>query len=186
MLPPEIAPLRPEMVVVGRAMPVLVVAVHGPQARPFGLLTEALDQLASGEVYLAHGGGIPCAAWGEILTVTAKSRGAAGAVLHGYHRDTTKVLAQGWPVFSHGAYAQDSAVRSSVVAYRVPVELGGVSIEPGCLVFGDVDGVVILPRELEDEVLERALEKVSAESRVLESIRAGLSSTAAFERYGVL
>lgn len=186
LLPPEISPLQPHMVVVGRAMPVLVTAVYGPQARPFGLLTEALDQLSQGEVYVAHGGGVPCAAWGEILTATAKIRGAAGAVVHGYHRDTPKVLAQAWPVFSHGAYAQDSSVRSAVVSYRVPIEIGGVSIQPGELVIGDVDGVVIIPRELEDEVLGRALEKASAENVVLDAIRRGLSSTAAFEQYGVL
>lgn len=186
LLPPEISPLRPEMVVVGRAMPVVVAGVYGPQPRPFGLLTDALDQLNPGDVYVSHGGGVPAAAWGEILTETAKIRGATGAVIHGYHRDTAKVLAQAWPVFSHGAYAQDSSVRTSVVGYRVPIEIGGVSIRPGDLVVGDVDGVVIIPHELENEVLERAFAKASAENVVLDAIRQGLSSTAAFERYGVL
>lgn len=185
-LPAEIRPLRSEMVVVGRAMPVLVAAVSGPQAQPFGRLTEALDQLQPGEVYVAHGGGVPCAAWGEILTATARTRGATGAVLHGYHRDTWKVLAQDWPVFSHGAYGQDASVRSVVTDVRVRIEIEGVVVEPGDLIIGDVDGVVVVPRELEDEVLERALEKASTENVVLEAIRNGLSSTEAFARHGVL
>jgi 4-hydroxy-4-methyl-2-oxoglutarate aldolase len=185
-LPPEIRPLQPEMVVVGRAMPVVVAAVYGPQAQPFGRLTEALDQLSPGDVWVADGGGVSCAAWGEILTATARIRGAAGAVLHGYHRDTPKVLAQGWPVFSHGPYAQDAAVRSIVIDVRVRIEIDGVAVEPGDLIVGDVDGVVVVPRALEDEVLERALEKASAENVVLGAIESGLSSTEAFARYGVL
>jgi regulator of RNase E activity RraA len=185
-LPATIRPLRAEMVVVGRAMPVLVEGVYGPQAQPFGRLTEALDQLQPGEVYVAHGGGVPCAAWGEILTATARLRGAAGAVLHGYHRDTWKVLAQDWPVFSHGSYGQDASIRSVVTDVRVRIEIEGVVVEPGDLIVGDVDGVVVVPREIEDEVLERSFEKASAENLVLHAIRDGLSSTEAFARYGVL
>jgi regulator of RNase E activity RraA len=167
-------------------MPVLVAQVCGAQPRPYGALTEALDQLQPGEVWVAHGGGARCAAWGEILTATARARGAAGAVLHGYHRDTPKVLAQDWPVFSHGAFGADAGVRSSVIAYRVPIEIGDVRIEPGDLLVGDVDGVVVVPRALEEEVLERALEKASAENTVLTAIRDGMSSTDAFAKYGVL
>jgi regulator of RNase E activity RraA len=185
-LPPAIKPLRPGLDVVGRAMPVVTTEVSGPQPRAFGLLTEALDQLQPGEVYLVDGGGAPCAAWGEILTETARMRGAVGAVVHGYHRDTPKVLAREWPVFSHGAFAQDASVRSAVTAYRVGIEIGGVAIEPGDLVVGDVDGVVIVPRDVEDEVLTRALEKASTENAVLAAIRAGMSSSAAYDEYGVL
>lgn len=185
-LPPAVRPLQSGVGVVGRAMPVLAAEVAGPQPRPFGLLTDALDQLQSGEVYVVDGGGARCAAWGEILTATARMRGAVGAVIHGYHRDTRAVLAQSWPVFSHGPFAQDSRLRSAVVAYRVGIEIGGVAIEPGDLVVGDVDGVVIVPRALEDDVLMLALEKANAENTVLAGISAGMSSTAAFERYGVL
>jgi 4-hydroxy-4-methyl-2-oxoglutarate aldolase len=185
-LPPAIRPLRADLGVVGRAMPVLTAEAMGPQGRPFGLLTDALDQLQPGEVYVVDGGGVPCAAWGEILTATARMRGASGAVIHGYHRDTRAVLAQEWPVFSHGPFAQDSRVRSAVVAYREAIEIGGVAVEPGDLVVGDVDGVVIVPRAIEDDVLIRALEKASAENTVLGAIDAGMSSTAAFEQFGVL
>jgi regulator of RNase E activity RraA len=184
-LPPAIAPLHANAVIVGRAMPVVATQVSGPQVRPFGLLTVALDQLQPGEVYLVDGGGAPCAAWGEILTETARMRGAVGAVIHGYHRDTPK-LPQDWPIFSRGPFAQDSSVRSAVTAYRVGIEIGGVAIEPGDLVVGDVDGVVIVPREIEDDVLARALDKASAENVVLAAIHAGMSSTAAFEQYRVL
>jgi 4-hydroxy-4-methyl-2-oxoglutarate aldolase len=185
-LPPAIQPLQRSMVLVGRAMPVLIADVFGPQRSPFGRLTEALDQLGSGEVYLARGGRTECAAWGEIMTATARVRGAAGAVLDAFHRDTTRVLEQDWPVFSRGRFAQDAGVRATVMDYRVPVELGGVLVRPGDLVLGDLDGVVVVPAEIEDEVLERALTKATAENLVRQAIENGMSSTDAFATYGVL
>lgn len=185
-LPPEIRPLSPGSVLVGRAMPVLIADVFGPQPKPFGLLTEALDQLEAGEVYLARNGERPTAAWGEILTATAKARGANGAVVDGYHRDTPAVLEQDWPVFSRGCYAQDAQVRKVVTDYRIPIEIGQVGITPGDLVFGDVDGVLIIPREVEDEVLERALVKAQGENRVRAAIEGGMSSTEAFTTFGIL
>jgi 4-hydroxy-4-methyl-2-oxoglutarate aldolase len=185
-LPQPVQPLRESMVVVGRAMPVLMMDVHGPQKKPFGLLTEALDDLRPGEVYVAGGGDMRCAYWGELLTATARTRGAAGAVVDGFHRDTPKVLEQNWPVFSRGRYAQDSSVRTAVANFRCPVEIGGVWIEPGDLVFGDLDGVVIVPRAVEVEVVTRALEKARGEKVVRQAIEGGMSATAAFKKFGIL
>ena len=167
-------------------MLVLMMVVFCPKARSFGLLTEALDQLQAGEVYLAAGGLMRCAYWGEILTATAKTRGAAGAVIDGFHRDTPQVLAQDWPVFSRGRFAQDSAVRTQVAAYRCPLEVGGVVVQPGDLVVGDLDGVVVVPRRVEAEVIARALEKARGEKLVRRAIEAGMSSTEAFKAYGIL
>jgi regulator of RNase E activity RraA len=185
-LPPEITGIQPQMVVAGWAMPVLIGDVFGPQRRPFGRLTEALDSIGPGEVYLARNGRTPCAAWGEILTATAKRNGAVGAVIDGYHRDTPRVLTQDFPVFSRGAYGQDAGVRTVVLDFRLTVEIAGVTVDPGDLVVGDRDGVLVVPKELEDEVLERALAKVRAENEVLRAIRDGLTATQAFDRFGVL
>jgi 4-hydroxy-4-methyl-2-oxoglutarate aldolase len=185
-LPQPIQPLREEMKLAGRAMPVVMIDVFGKQKKPFGLLTEALDQLQTGEIYLASGGDMRCAYWGEILTATAKKRGAVGAVINGFHRDTPKVLEQSWPVFSRGRFAQDSAVRTQVADYRCPIEIGQVSVQPDDLVFGDLDGVVIVPKKVEAEVIERALAKARGEKLVRKEIEAGMSSTAAFKKYGIL
>lgn len=186
ILPAPVQPMRESMVVAGRAMPVLMIDVHGPQKRPFGLLTQALDDLRPGEVYVAGGGGMRCAYWGELLTATARTRGAVGAVIDGYHRDTPKVLEQNWPVFSRGRYAADSAVRTQVADFRCPTEINGVWIEPGDLVFGDLDGVVIVPRAVEAEVVQRALEKARGERVVRKAIEGGMSATAAFQKFGIL
>src|SRR5215470_11255142 len=185
-LPQPIQPMREQMKLAGRAMPVLMIDVFGKQKKPFGLLTEALDQLQPGEIYLASGGDMRCAYWGEILTATAKKRGAVGAVIDGFHRDTPRVLEQNWPVFTRGRFAQDSAVRTQVIDYRCPMEIGQVSVQPGDLVFGDLDGVVIVPRKIEAEVIERALVKARGEKLVRKEIEAGMSSTTAFRKYGIL
>lgn len=185
-LPQPVQPMLPEMKLVGRAMPVLMIDVHGPQKKPFGKLTEALDQLGPGDIYLASGGDMRCAYWGEILTATARCRGAVGAVINGYHRDTPRVLEQDWPVFSRGRFAQDSSVRTQVVDYRCPIEVGQVAVQPGDLVFGDLDGVVIVPRNVEDEVITEALAKAAGENLVRKEIESGMSSTAAFAKYGIL
>ena len=139
-----------------------------------------------GEIYVATGGEMRCAYWGEILTATAKKRGAVGAVINGFHRDTPRVLEQNWPVFSRGRFAQDSAVRTQVVDYRCPIEVGQASVAPGDLIFGDLDGVIVVPRPVEAEVIERALAKARGEKLVRKEIEAGMSSTAAFKKYGIL
>jgi regulator of RNase E activity RraA len=185
-LPQPIQPMREHMKLAGRAMPALMIDVYGKQTQPFRKLTEALDQLEPGEIYLASGGAMRCAYWGEILTATAKKRGATGAVINGFHRDTPRVLEQNWPVFSRGRYAQDSAVRTQVADFRCAIEVENVRVEPGDLVFGDLDGVVVVPRNSETDVVRRALEKARGEKLVRKEIDAGMSSTDAFRKYGIL
>ena len=147
---------------------------------------EALDQLKPGEVYLASGGNMTCAYWGELLTATARMKGALGAVINGYHRDTPRVLEQNWPVFSRGSYAQDSGVRAMVSDYRCPVVIDDLHINPGDLVVGDMDGVVIIPSSTEKEVIVRALEKLESEGLVRREIENGQSITSIFLKYKVL
>jgi regulator of RNase E activity RraA len=185
-LPPPIQPMRESTVLVGRAMPVVMADCFGPQPDPFGRLTEALDQLQPGEVWIAAGADFRSANWGELLTATARMRGAAGAVVNGYHRDTPRVLEQDWPVFSRGRFAQDSAPRMKVIDFRVPIEIEGVRISPGDLIFGDLDGVLVIPRELEDQVIPQALEKARGERLVRKAIESGMSSTDAFKKFGIL
>jgi 4-hydroxy-4-methyl-2-oxoglutarate aldolase len=185
-LPQPVQPALTAMKLIGRAMPVLMIDVYGEQDQPFGKLTEALDQLEPGDVYLASGGAMRCAYWGEILTATARTRGANGAVINGYHRDTPQMLEQDWPVFSRGRFAQDSGVRTKVVDYRCRIEVGPVTVQPGDLVFGDLDGVLVIPRAYEAEVVEKALEKARGEKLVRKEIEGGMSSTAAFAKYGIL
>jgi regulator of RNase E activity RraA len=194
-LPPRIQPLRDDMVVIGRAMPVLEADVFVERsgsarnplmAQPFGLMFAALDDLKPGEVYLCTGASPRYALWGELMSTRAIHLGAAGAVLDGYSRDTRSILALDFPTFSSGRYAQDQGQRGKVIDFRVPIEIEGVLIRPGDLVFGDLDGVCIIPREAEGEVCEGALEKVRGERQVREAIEAGLSASEAFAKFGIM
>jgi len=194
-LSPTIRPLRPEMVVIGRAMPVLEANAfsasdpngRGPlSAQAFGLLFQALDDLKRHEVYVATGCAPQFALWGGLMTTRAMHLKAAGAVLDGYSRDTPEVLQSGLPVFSYGGYAQDQGPRGKVVDWRVPVEINGVRIKPGDIVFGDLDGVLVIPREAEEEAIRRALEKASTENQVRAAIERGMSTVEAFRTFGVM
>jgi len=194
-LPPAIRPLRPEMVIAGRAMPVLEAncfAADEPNGQlplsrqPFGLLFQALDDLKPHEVYVATGCAPQFALWGGLMTTRALHLKAAGAVLDGYSRDTPEVLQLGMPVFSYGGFAQDQGPRGKVVDYRVAVEIQGVRIAPGDIVFGDLDGVLVIPRAAEEEAIRRALEKASTENKVRDAIRAGMSTVEAFRKFGVM
>lgn len=184
-LPQAIRPLQENMKVIGRAMPVLTMDVYGNQEEPFGLMTQALDDLQEGEVYISAGAEFRSATWGEIMTATAKMRKARGAVVYGYHRDTPQVLSQHFPVFSLGHYAQDSGPRMKIAEYRTRIQVGDVWVKPGDLVFGDIDGVLIIPREVEEDVLVKALEKAKAEKVVRKEIESGRSSTEVFKEYGI-
>lgn len=189
-LPPEIRALRPDMVLAGRAMPVLerdvAAAVDPANAKPFGLMLEALDDLKPGEIYLCTGASLRYALWGELMAARALQCGATGAVLDGFHRDTPGILAQNFATFSRGSYAQDQAPRGKVVDFRVPLEIGGVSIHPGDLIFGDLDGVLVIPRMAEEEALRRALEKARGEKVVRKAIEGGMSAVEAFRHYGIM
>jgi regulator of RNase E activity RraA len=193
-LPPKIRPLSDEMVLIGRAMPVLETDVFAdgrpdaddPLARPFGLMFRALDDLRPGEVYICTGASSRYALWGELMSVRAIHCGAAGAVLDGYARDTRAIRRLGFPTFCHGPYAQDQAPRGKVMDFRVPIEVEGVRVEPGDIIFGDLDGICVVPALAVDEAFRRAREKVQGEQLVRESLKAGHSATDVFQTLGIM
>jgi regulator of RNase E activity RraA len=194
-LSPRIQSLRDDMFVAGRAMPVLEADVHGEYhetsknsilKRPFGLMLEALDDLKKDEVYICTGASPDYALWGELMNSRASMLGAAGAVVDGYSRDTSGILNMDLPTFSYGRYAQDQAPRGKVIDFRIPIEMNGVNVNPGDIVVGDIDGVCIVPREIEEEVFTRSLEKARGEKLVKKAIDAGMSAREAFDKFGIM
>jgi regulator of RNase E activity RraA len=185
-LPPDCCPLRPHMIVCGRAMTVHEMDVDEPGDLPFGLMLKALDSLRENEVYVAAGGSPAYALWGELMSTAARARGAVGAVLAGFTRDTNGILAMDFPVFCYGCYAQDQRGRGQVVDFRSTLHIDKVTIQPGDIVFGDIDGVLILPKEAEVEVVYRALEQVRKEKAAMFRLRDGQSAESVFSETGVL
>ncbi len=194
-LPPEIQPLRDDMVICGRAMTVLEADDDGGEGpgrsnellnRPFGLMLRALDDLQVNEVYLCSGSSHRYALWGELMSVSAMNRGAVGAVLNGYSRDTHSILRLGFPSFSRGRYAQDQRPRGKVVDLRCRIRFGEVQVSPGDLVFGDLDGACVVPRAIEAETLAKAVEKARGERTVFAAIKSGMSAQASWDKHGIM
>lgn len=194
-LPPEVKPLSTDMVVIGRAMPVVEADVfeevvehtHNPvMQKPFGMMFEALDSLQEDEVYVCTGSSYRYALWGGLMSVRAIQLQAAGAVVNGFSRDTDQILPLDFPTFSIGTYAQDQGPRGKVVDYRVPIEWAGIRISPGDIVFGDRDGVLIIPKEIEKEAFTKAIEKARGEQLVLNALQNGMSSVEAFREFGIM
>ncbi len=187
-LPWRIQPLDLNMVVAGRAMTVLEADAfeelsdgqNPVMKKPFGLMLEALDDLKENEVYICTGSSPSYALVGELILK------AAGAVVNGFHRDTKGILELGFPCFSYGRYAQDQGPRGKVIDFRVPIEIEGVRVNPGDIVFGDLDGVLVIPKEIEHEVITRAYEKATGEKMVAEAIRGGMGAKESFERHGIM
>jgi regulator of RNase E activity RraA len=187
-LPPYLKPLDDSMVVVGRAMTVVEEDVSGEDpGRPmFGKMFEALDDLKLNEVYVCSGASPRYALWGEMMSTRARKLGAAGAVVDGYSRDTPGILKLNFPTFSRGRYAQDQGPRGQVVDFRMEIRLGEVTINPGDIIFGDLDGVCVVPQEAEVEVFACALDKASREKTLQKALENGMSTVEAFKKFGIM
>jgi 4-hydroxy-4-methyl-2-oxoglutarate aldolase len=185
-LPPAIRPLRSDMVVVGRAAPVIVGDMPGTPDDRFGKLLDALDALREHDVSITNGGQTAYSLWGELMALRAQKLKAAGAVMNGYCRDEAGILELGFPTFCWGSYALDMSFRGKVLAYGEPTKVGEVPVSPGDLVFGDRDGVLVVPANLVSEVFERAMEKVHGENLVRDAFRKGMSAVEAYDKFGVM
>lgn len=187
---PSIRPLDESLVMVGRARTALytdVYAMPAPGENPYELEIALIDSLNKDEVpVFACGGTGRIAPWGELLSTASQVRGAAGAVMDGLVRDIRAIREMRFPVFHGGIGPLDSKGRGKVVAIDVPVECGGVSVSPGDLVYGDADGCVVVPKAVERQVIEAALEKLRGEKQTLAALRAGEKLGDVFARFGVL
>jgi regulator of RNase E activity RraA len=184
------APLRPMTGIhrlVGRCRTTLWADMAHEDSRPYELELRAVDGCVPDEVLIiAAGGSMRSGIWGELLSTAARNSGCVGAIVDGAVRDVAKMTAMGFPVFARGTCVYDSLHRQRVIDLDVPVEIDGVVFRSGDLVIADADGVVVIPREVESEAIQRAWEKVRAEDHVRNEIHAGMKAAAAFAKYGVL
>ena len=182
-----IRPLLPETVVVGRAMPVLCFDVYEIPDEPYQQEIAAVDSLKQDDVLVCStNGSTRICFWGELLSTAARARGARGAVIEGFIRDVRKIMQMQFPIFTTGITPVDSNGRGEVVAYNVPIECGGVPVNPGDIVFGDADGVLVIPQSVETQVIEVALEKVSAENHTRDALREGTTLREVYDKFGIL
>jgi regulator of RNase E activity RraA len=186
-LGPGLAPLDPRHVIVGRAFPVTVELRDEPADPPYQGLLRALDAVAAGEVFIHQAGRSDRAAvWGELVSTACLAKGVAGALTDGPTRDSERIRALGFPVVCRGTLPCDVNGRLEVVAHGEPIVVDGVTIRHGDLVVADADGAVIVPHEVADGIVAAAVAKATSESNFRRAVAAGMSPSAAFERFGVL
>src|SRR5262245_53312427 len=182
-----IRPLTVQGVLVGRCKTTLWAEMSHVDERPYELELKAVDSCRPDDVLIAAAGGsMRSGLWGELLSTAARRSGCKGAVIDGAVRDVVKMTAMQFSVFARGASPYDSRDRNRVIDIDVPVEIDGVRFSPGDLVIADVDGIVVVPRAVEAEVIQAAWDKAHAENEVRAAIAGGMTAGDAFKKYGVL
>ena len=168
----RIKPRSPQFRMTGRAWTLL----YGPAASPPGSVGDYIDDVPAGSVIVLDNGGRDNATvWGDILTEVAHRKGIAGTVIDGINRDVALCLELNYPVFSRESWMRTGKDRVQVEATGVPVNIGDVRVCPGDLVRGDADGVLVIPRQHEEQVLKSAEEIETAENAIRAAVRGGMS-----------
>ena len=187
---PFVRPLDESLVLAGRARTGLYMLAYEVRdgENPYEVEIALVDDLKPGDVpVLACDGPTQrIAPWGELLSTAAQVRGAAGCITDGLVRDVRQIREMRFPVFHGGIGPLDTKGRARMVQRSVPVECAGVKVRDGDIVFGDVDGVVVIPQERATEVLARAKEKVAGEGRTRDELRQGRLLREVFEKYRIL
>jgi 4-hydroxy-4-methyl-2-oxoglutarate aldolase len=183
----DIRPISPDAVVVGRALTMQSVDVYEPEENEYEQEIAAVDSLTPGDVLVASTQqSIRTCVWGELLTTASVARGANGAIIDGYTRDVRFIQKMEFPLFSTGFYPVDSAGRGVVTNYNTTISCGGVVVAPGDIIFGDYDGVIVIPKDALRAVVERAVAKVEDENITRAELRDGATLRQVFDKYGVL
>ena len=174
-------------VLIGRCKTTLWADVFHQDPQPYEQELRAVDECHPDDVLIAAAGGSThSGVWGELLSTAARNAGCVGAIVDGMVRDVAQMRAMQFPVYARGTCVYDSAHRQRVTDIDVTVEIDGVAFHSGDLVIADVDGVVLVPQQVEVQTISGAWQKVHAENITRDAIRAGMNATAAWKQYGVL
>ena len=187
---PFIRPLDDGLQLIGRARTGLYMPAYEHRAgeNPYEVEIALVDDLKPHDVVVlaCNGPTDRIAPWGELLSTASQARGATGCVTDGLVRDVRQIREMGFALFHGGIGPLDTKGRARMVERDVPVECAGVAVRPGDIVFGDVDGVVVIPREREAAVIQRGLEKISGENQSRDALRRGELLGDVFKRLGIL
>jgi len=176
-----IKPRDPRFRLVGRAFTLL----YGPVGKPAGTVGDFIDDVSPGAVIAIDNGGRENATvWGDILTEIAHRRGIAGTVIDGACRDTALCLELGYPVFSRSYSMRTGKDRVQLEGTDVIVNIGDARVAPGDILRGDADGVIVIPRQHELEVLAAAEDVFAKEEAIRASIRSGMRLDEARKQLG--
>jgi regulator of RNase E activity RraA len=184
---PAVKPLSPSMKAWGEARTIYMEAVTEIPEKPYQLEMELLDDAKEGQIIVAQcDTRVLSSFWGGLLSNAAVGHKLHGVVMDGTSRDYGEIVELGFPTFCAGLSPYDSLGRTDGKEVDIPIECGGVRVSPGDLVYGDIDGVVVVPKEVAEIVINKAWEKVKGESKVRDELRSGASVEETFKKYGIL
>lgn len=182
----KIKPVMEDMVMLGRAFTVVGAEVFAMPKDPFKKQIETIEYIGEGEIYtITTLGTYSAAFWGELLSTAVMMKKGVGALIDGMARDVKAIKEMGFPVFTKGYMPTTSKGRLEVIDYQVPIVIDGVRICPGDIIFGDIDGIAVIPKDLEDEVFRKSLELVENEDGVRDRILKGESFKKIYSDMGV-
>jgi len=175
----KIRPLFPNIKLVGRAATALSVPTYREPNEPYKSELDFIESLKPGDVAVAtQSGAMTAGLWGALLSTGARYKGARGAIIDGISRDTREIKEMKFSVFVKG--------RIEIISFNQPIKCGGVWVNPGDIVFGDDDGVVVIPQEIVVDTVDLAEEKFNKEKKFMKGLHEGASVKAMFEKYQVL
>ena len=187
---PFIRPVDKSLVMMGKARTGLYASVYGSRKhdKPYENEIGFVDDLKPGEIaaLACNGPTERIAPWGELLSTASKMRGAHGCVTDGLVRDLRQIREMAFPVFHGGIGPLDSTGRAKMIEFDTEVHCGGVKIRTGDIIFGDVDGVIAIPQDIAEEVVERAAEKATSENNSRRELLEGRTLQQVYDKYGVL
>ena len=187
---PFIRPLDEDKVLFGRARTGLYTVVYdAPDGEnPYDVEIALVDDLKANDisVFACNGPTERIAPWGELLTTASMVRGAVGCVTDGLVRDVRQIRELGFPVFHGGIGPLDSKGRGKMIACDVAIECAGVTVNSGDFIFGDVDGVVVIPKDIETQIIKSALVKIESENKTRDELKRGTLLAEVYKKYGVL
>lgn len=183
---PHIRRLTDGATLIGWARTFVTLGVEHVPARHYGTEIDFIDGLRPGEVAVGDATDSQAAAWGELFSTAAIGRGARGAMIDGLIRDLDKIKMIDFPVHAIGTRPTDALGRVSLTEWDIPIQLGGVTVHPGDLVVGDTDGITVVPGQIAEEAVERAVTKATTEDDARELLLAGGKLSDVWEKFGVL
>lgn len=182
----KILPLKDHFVSIGRAV-TLLNGRDENKDEPYDGAIKCIDSLTVDSMLVATGmEPYTTGIMGELTATALRAKKGRGAIVNGYTRDARKIINMDFPTYAWGVSPIDTTGRVRVVDYNIPVIIGGVKITPGDLIFADLDGIVVIPRDIEKEVIDEAIERVNTESLVRKELAEGKSMAEVWAKYHVL
>jgi len=182
----NIRPLIEHFVVMGRACTMLN-APDDNKDKPYDLAIQCIEELKQDSILVTTGNAdLEAGIMGELSATALVAKGCRGAIVNGFTRDVRKLIRMNFPTFAWGSSPIDTTGRARVISYNIPITIGGVQIQPGDLIYCDLDGVIVIPKKIEHKVITMVLDRIAEEDIVRKELADGEKLSAVWNKYHIL